>query len=264
LLLWFELHAHGGASVSTRLQALCSSSDPQHDLKDSKQSSNSSDKSNSRDSACTPASTCFGMGLYYLDAALRAAPATHHHQQQKPQKQPPGMPASHKVVISTQVQEQLRLQFNITAGAAPAAPAGPPTNRPDSHAATILYGRHDRGSSSSSSLSCGSSSGGGSKCSYTWSPHGVPRHAMLPRWHFDMLGDEARNSAYDAAIRCGRRLILVYTGLSSVVALQYLAARLRQPNVYYLTHQVQSAASLHGHCSLRCRGTSQCYSAAAV
>ena len=27
-----------------------------------------------------------------------------------------------------------------------------------------------------------------------------PRHAFLPRWHFDMVQDQLRNSAYDKAI----------------------------------------------------------------
>lgn len=38
----------------------------------------------------------------------------------------------------------------------------------------------------------------------TWMPHGWPRQAWLPRWHFDMLGDRVRNEAYDRAIRCFR------------------------------------------------------------
>jgi hypothetical protein len=171
LLVWFELHAHGGASVSMRPHTLRNSSYPP--IKVGKESSDGGDSSSSSSSA--PASTSFGLGLYYLDAPLTAAPAA--QQQQKPQQQAPGsMAAGQDMVITTQVQEQLRLQFSITA----AAPAGTPSE---------WHG------SSSSSNNC--------ECSYTWSPHGVPRHAMLPRWHFDMLGDEARNSAYDAAIRCG-------------------------------------------------------------
>ncbi|KAF8069548.1 TTC28 [Scenedesmus sp. PABB004] len=39
----------------------------------------------------------------------------------------------------------------------------------------------------------------------TWAPHGAPRQAMLPRWHFDMIADDARNAAYDGAIRPGAR-----------------------------------------------------------
>ena len=31
-------------------------------------------------------------------------------------------------------------------------------------------------------------------------PQRRPRHAFLPRWHFDMLGDTHRNNAYQAAI----------------------------------------------------------------
>ena len=27
-----------------------------------------------------------------------------------------------------------------------------------------------------------------------------PRHAFVPRWHFDMVQDELRNDAYDTAI----------------------------------------------------------------
>jgi len=29
----------------------------------------------------------------------------------------------------------------------------------------------------------------------------VPRHALLPAWHYTMLADAARNTAFDAAIR---------------------------------------------------------------
>jgi predicted RNA methylase len=45
--------------------------------------------------------------------------------------------------------------------------------------------------------------------SITWSPRGLPRHAWVPRWHFDMLADSTRNDAYDAAIRCGYVPVLI-------------------------------------------------------
>lgn len=32
-------------------------------------------------------------------------------------------------------------------------------------------------------------------------PTNRPRHALVPRWHYDMVMDGARNDAYDAAIR---------------------------------------------------------------
>lgn len=35
----------------------------------------------------------------------------------------------------------------------------------------------------------------------SWSPHGFPRHAWLPPWHFDMLADTVRNDAYEEALR---------------------------------------------------------------
>ena len=35
-------------------------------------------------------------------------------------------------------------------------------------------------------------------------PHtpSLPRHLLLPPWHYDMMLDGARGAAYEAAIRC--------------------------------------------------------------
>ena len=35
----------------------------------------------------------------------------------------------------------------------------------------------------------------------TQAGRGRPRHASIPRWHFDMVLDQQRNDAFDAAIR---------------------------------------------------------------
>lgn len=40
-----------------------------------------------------------------------------------------------------------------------------------------------------------------------------PRHAFLPRWHFDMLGDTQRNAAYQTAIENAVRFSTVSTSL---------------------------------------------------
>lgn len=54
---------------------------------------------------------------------------------------------------------------------------------------TAMQGRDDRMTTSSSCLI------------WSWSSHGTARHAWLPRWHFDMIGDNTRNAAYEAALR---------------------------------------------------------------
>jgi hypothetical protein len=201
LLVWFELHAPGGASVSTvPYTSRSSSSWPKHAASSGSRNAGNNEGSSSRSSsaASQPASTNFGLGLYYLDYALAAtsSPQQQQQQQQQQKQHHSSMAPATQAVISTTVQQQLRLHFSATVSA------------PAQQTSTTL---HSQAPTCKTPTTIGSSSSGGSSssssfgvCSYTWSPHGVPHQAMLPRWHFDMLGDEARNSAYDAAIRCGR------------------------------------------------------------
>jgi hypothetical protein len=42
---------------------------------------------------------------------------------------------------------------------------------------------------------------GGQYVFTTAPPQACPHHALVPRWHFDMVLDAQRNDAYEAAIR---------------------------------------------------------------
>lgn len=173
LLVWFELHSKRCTAVTTGPSGdfSCMSEGFKRPSSSTGSAANSSLVSCSSIPSTVNINTavasiglpchCFGLGLHYLDSPLAAATPIGSQQQQQQLE-----PLQQQVSVTTSIQQQLRLCFAV-----------------------------------SLSSSCSAGGSGGSGRAYTWSPHGVPLHAMLPRWHFDMIADEARNSAYDTAIR---------------------------------------------------------------
>jgi hypothetical protein len=76
--------------------------------------------------------------------------------------------------------------------AAPAAPSNPSFSTGAQHTNAPAVPVASAATTASSNSRC---------CSSTWGPSGWPRSALLPSWHWDMLGDTARNDAYAAALR---------------------------------------------------------------
>lgn len=76
--------------------------------------------------------------------------------------------------------------------AAPAAPSN----------SSIPSGAHNTNAPAVPAAAAATTASSNSRCcSSTWGPSGWPQSALLPTWHWDMLGDTARNDAYAAALR---------------------------------------------------------------
>lgn len=194
--MWFELQA-ANISVSTGPTAAAACADRATTNSPTNSDSNSVHVENSSHIHADQAqyhSKGMGMGLYYLDACI---PAQTTAQQT----------AVHIITICspTAVRPVFEVHSN-PAGSADSPSCGVaqplctnPTTRNSS--AASLQQQLD----SSTSCTDSSSGGGGSlhlqQQQPTWSPHGMPRHAWLPQWHFDMLADQQRNNAYEDAIR---------------------------------------------------------------
>jgi hypothetical protein len=204
LAVWFELQAAAGLTVSTgpSLQEATSTSRSGH-------------------TATTAAgqllhSSEMGLGVYYLNTPLSAQPAGHKASQQA---------AAAAVSVTTwHSPAAVRLAFDVnfqTDGEPCTGTSQHDLGAPDttSSRGTVAVNvcsssrswtaKHEHCVSSSSS-SAGDIEGtpaltrsvevAGAQ-QQGWSPHGFPRYAWLPRWHFDMLADAARNDAYEAALR---------------------------------------------------------------
>jgi hypothetical protein len=213
LVVWLTLHGTAGSSIST--------GPAQH-------YTDSSSSSIAQVALPTPADTD-SLGLFYLDKMLTVADsiagcatvsrmdvsdnplATMRSDGFTSQHQVP-MPVS----VTTRVhQHQLSLQFSVHISAtAPVAPAGPTTG--SAVTASPVRGHAAIATASTSSFQSAGRTGTGAAAAVVdtagtaavtksvaacCSAHEVPRHAYLARWHFDMLGDVARNSSYDKAIR---------------------------------------------------------------
>lgn len=151
-VIWFELVGSTGHTLSTRPHSSGAAASTAHSRGSNSVPDNG--KSCSRP-VVADYSTCFGLGLYYVDQPVQvnstsATPTVHLQQQQK------------TITVSAAITQQLRLDI-------------------------LVSSRSSRSSRSSNSPVSESSSGAAasiepaSPVSYTWSPHGTPQHAYLPR-----------------------------------------------------------------------------------
>ena len=169
-------------------------------------------------------STGLGMGLSYLDSPVQA----------------PTTGQATVEVTTAHSATGARLSFTVTPrldGSIPSAAAAPSQTSSTTArlmSESVAAACHTSGSTmvgsstgSKSAARAGEGSSTGSAAAkmvlqpsaaadVTWSPHGMPRDAWLPRWHFDMLADTTRNNAYEAALRCD--------GYRAASGLQNLAA----------------------------------------
>lgn len=206
LLVWFDLHA---ADVVVSTGPTAAAVTCQQDGQPAQINSSTHSDSNSgqvENSAQLHAdhvqyhSTEMGMGLYYLDSCIPAATATSQAAVQitttcSPSavrlavhvySNPAGIADSASCGVLPQQQQAVHnLQARALSSTALATTAA-------GHAAEPLCINSTTQRSSAASLQ---------QQQPTWSPHGMPRHAWLSRWHFDMLADTQRNNAYEDAIR---------------------------------------------------------------
>jgi hypothetical protein len=139
-------------------------------------------------------STGMGLGLYYLDAPLPAAAG------------PAAGEAARQVLLTTRHSPAaVRLLFDVSQAACAASPASSTRADSDPSQAAGTCSTAGSGLTKASAAVNGSNAGCVSAPSLlqrvSWRPHGFPRHAWLPRWHFDMLADSTRNDAYEVSLR---------------------------------------------------------------
>lgn len=230
LLVWFELQAAGVAVSTGPAAATCAERAEQ--ITNSPPHTRGSVVENSAHLLADNLqyhSTGVGMGLYYLDACIPALTADQQATVHitttcsctavRPAFQIHSDPAGWTEPSPCGESPQQQQAHKLEAGASRSTALGAEPGRVAyAHSLSTNPATHSSSAGPSqqqqlgSCPSCAGSSSagvgalhlqpaGGTECQPTWSPHGMPRHAWLPRWHFDMLADQQRNNAYQDAIR---------------------------------------------------------------
>jgi len=135
-------------------------------------------------------SRSMGMGLHYLDDVLPAHPTTQHDA--APQvflMTTAHSPAAARLVFTAHALQQSQPSCTVS------------TTTPGQSTGQLVTRRSHVGGADPAEAGGSNLEGSTASDVCSWSPHGFPRHAWLPRWHFDMLADTARNDAYEAALR---------------------------------------------------------------